>query len=196
MKKSEPFPVADLIIIHHLTEQGGDRRKGEEQLFRSYSYFVERGMRKYSLPEEEAFDAYTDAVLSAIDAITRQSFEGASSLKTYLFTIFHNKCVDLLRKKATNKNSVHQTVSMTEMLLHVSDAGKSVIQRLIEESDWEMLKKRLNELGDSCREMLLLSAEGNSDKRIAELMDYKTAAVVKTSRLRCLERLRLLYRVI
>ncbi len=37
--------------------------------------------------------------------------------------------------------------------------------------------------------------ENYSDKEIASFLQYKTADVVKTSRLRCLERLRKLYKV-
>jgi RNA polymerase sigma factor (sigma-70 family) len=193
MKGSKLIPDADLTILNNLKQTGPARRRGEEQLFTSYNYFIQRGMQKYSLPEEEAFDAYADAVLSAIDTITKGSFAGLSTLKTYLFGIFRNKCVDLLRKKTTNRSSVHRTVSITDMLFYISDSGKTVIQRLIEQADRDTLKKKLNELGDACRQLLLLSAEGNTDRQIAELTEYKTAAVVKTSRLRCLERLRHLY---
>ena len=196
MKGSKLFPDADLTILDNLRQTGPARRRGEEQLFTSYTYFIKKGMQKYSLPEEEAFDAYADAVLSAIETITRGSFEGLSTLKTYLFGIFRNKCVDLLRKKATNKSSVHRTTSITDMLFYISDSGKTVIQRLVEQADRDTLKKKLNELGGTCRQLLLLSAEGNTDKQIAELTEYKTAAVVKTSRLRCLEKLRHLYKTI
>ena len=82
------------------------------------------------------------------------------------------------------------------MLLHLSDTAKSVIHKLVEQADIALLKQKLNELGDNCRQLLVLSAEGNSDKQIAEQMEYKTADVVKTSRLRCLERLRRLYKPI
>jgi RNA polymerase sigma-70 factor (ECF subfamily) len=41
--------------------------------------------------------------------------------------------------------------------------------------------------------MLLLWADGYSDKDIAGLMEYKTPDVVKTTRLRCLEKLKQLY---
>ena len=36
-------------------------------------------------------------------------------------------------------------------------------------------------------------ADGYNDKEIATAMEYKTADVVKTSRLRCLDKLRQLY---
>jgi len=193
MNDSKNLPEDDHAIIGLLTSGGANRRKGEDTLFRLYVYFIREGKRKYHLTEDESFDAYSDTILSAIEKISNGSFERASSLKTYLYKIFQNKCVDLLRKKTTNKNKVHQTVSITDMLLHESDMAKSILQRLADEADEQLLKQRLTMLGDSCRQLLQLSAEGISDREIASMMEYKTADVVKTSRLRCLEKLRRLY---
>lgn len=187
--------ITDQEIIHNLHQSGFERRKGEDQLFAAYSYFIKEGMKKYALTEDDAFDAYSDSVLSAIQKISDNSFEGRSSVKTYIYQIFHNKCVDLLRKKTTNKSSVHQTSSISGLLFQLSDSAKSVIQKLIEKNDWDLLKQRLNELGETCKQLLLLSANGNTDKEIAASLGYKTADVVKTSRLRCLEKLRQLYKV-
>jgi len=183
---------SDQDIIRNLSN--GNRRKGEDDLFNAYAYFIKEGIRKYRLPEEDAFDAYSDTILSAIEKISRGLFEGRSSLKTWLFQIFQNKCVDLLRKKTTNKSSVHQTASITDMLFQLSDSSKTVIQQLVEKSDFDLLKQRLSELGNTCQELLHLSADGYSDREIAAKMEYKTADVVKTSRLRCLDRLRQLYK--
>ena len=184
----------DYDIIRGLLQEGTARRRTEDELFGRYSYYIQEGKHKYSLSEEEAFDAYADAVLSAIDEIVRGRFEGRSSIKTYLYKIFHNKCVDLVRKNTTNKSSVHHTVSVTEMLFQVSDESKSVIQRLIDKTDWAKLKQKLNELGENCQKMLLLWADGYADKEIAASLAYKTPDVVKTSRLRCLEKLKQLYK--
>jgi RNA polymerase sigma-70 factor (ECF subfamily) len=188
------FTKADQQLIDNLRQEGAIKRKGEDQLFTTYDYFIREGMHKHSLSEEEAFDAYSDTILSAIEKVHNGSFEGRSSLKTWLYQIFHHKCVDLLRKRATNKNSVHQTASIGDMLLQLSDTGKSIVQHLIDKADWNFLKQKLNELGDTCRQMLILSADGYSDKEISMVMEYKTADVVKTSRLRCLEKLRQLYK--
>lgn len=99
-----------------------------------------------------------------------------------------------MRKKATNKNSIHQTSSISDILLQVSDQTKSIIQKLVDKTDGELLRERLGQVGDNCRKLLLLWADGYSDKEIAAQMDYKTSDVVKTSRLRCLEKLKQLYR--
>lgn len=181
-------------LITDLRGDGIIRSRAEEQLFSTYAYFIREGINKYSISEDDAFDAYSDTILSAIESIRNGSFEGRSSLKTWLYQVFFNKCVDLLRKKATNKNSVHQTSSINDMLFQLSDTGKTIIQQLIEKSDWDVLKQKLRALGDTCRRLLSLSADGYNDKEISVLLEYKTADVVKTSRLRCLEKLRQLYK--
>jgi RNA polymerase sigma factor (sigma-70 family) len=181
-------------IIGHLQEGGINRRKAEEEFFGAYSYFIKEGMHKYSLSEDDAFNAYSDSVLAAIEKIINRSFEGRSSLKTYLFQIFQHKCVDLLRKKTTHKNSVHHTLSISNMLYELSDNAKLVIQQMIEQADSDLLNQKLKETGESCLKLLQLWADGYPDKEIAAMLEYKNADVVKTSRLRCLEKLRQLYK--
>jgi RNA polymerase sigma factor (sigma-70 family) len=188
-----PSSPDDSSIINSLSQQGIDRKKAEGQLFTRYAYFIQQAINQYSFTEDEAFTIYSDTIVSAIPKLTDGSFEGRSTLKTWLFQIFHNKCVDLVRKKTTNKYSVHHTVSVPDILLSISDSAKTIIQELMERTDRERLKQKLNQLGENCRNILWQWADGYSDKEIAESLQYKTADVVKTSRLRCLEKLRQLY---
>ncbi|MGZ8559340.1 MAG: RNA polymerase sigma factor [Chitinophagaceae bacterium] len=181
-------------IIHNLMKDGINRKKAEDQLFNHFAYFIEQAMNKYSFPEDEAFNIYADTIMVAIARITDRTFEGRSSLKTWLFQIFHNKCVDLVRKNATNKSSVHNSLSISDVLFQMADTAKLVIQEMMEKTDMERIKQKLNEIGESCRRLLLLWADGYNDKEIAAAMEYKSADVVKTSRLRCLEKLRYLYK--
>ncbi|MES1226765.1 MAG: sigma-70 family RNA polymerase sigma factor [Bacteroidota bacterium] len=186
--------ATDLDIIHSLLQDGSERKKAEDLLFNRYAYFIAQAMHKYSLIEEEAFDIYSDTILSAVPRIIDKSFEGRSSLKTWLFQIFHNKCVDLIRKKTTNKSSVHRTVGIPAILTQMADSARTIIQELMERTDRDVIRQKLNELGGNCKKILWQWAEGYSDKEIAESLEYKTADVVKTSRLRCLEKLRQLYK--
>lgn len=194
MNLFKPFlPTEEREIIDSIRQNGDERKKGEERLFNRYSYLIKEGIHKYALLREEAFDLYSDTIISAIEKIADGSFQARSSLKTWIFQIFHNKYVDLLRKKTTNKSSIHRTLSITELLSQISDHSKTVIQELMEKTDWEVLRQRLVQVGENCRRMLMLWADGYSDKEIAQSMEYKTADVVKTTRLRCLEKLKQLY---
>ena len=186
---------SDGELIENLQENNLLKGKAEDALFKRYIYFIKEGIKKYALQEDEAFDAYSDTILHAIDNIRKGYFENRSALKTYLYRIFINKCVDLLRKKTTNRNSVHQTSSISDMLMVIADPAKTVVQQLIERTDMEALKNKLKELGENCRKLLMLFADGYSDKEISVLMEYRSADVVKTSRLRCIDKLRLLYKI-
>ena len=193
MTRTELYNAEDEDIIERLQTDSMQKRKAEEALFKKHLYFIKEGMNKYLLSEEEVFDAYSDTILYAIGSISEGIFEKRSSLKTYLYRIFINKCVDLIRKKTTNKNSIHQTDSITDMLLKLADNGSTIIQRLIEKTNTELLNILINELGDKCRQLLNLFADGYTDKEIAESLNYKTADVIKTSRLRCIQKLRQAY---
>ena len=81
------------------------------------------------------------------------------------------------------------------MLMLIADPAKTILQQLIERTDMNALKNKLQELGESCRKLLMLFADGYSDREVSVLMEYKSADVVKTSRLRCMDKLRLLYNV-
>jgi RNA polymerase sigma factor (sigma-70 family) len=185
--------LSDHELIRDLTGDGIARRNAEGELFNNYSYYIREGIKKYSLREDEAFDAYSDTIISTISAVVNGSFESRSSLKTYVYRVFNNKCVDAIRKNTTNKSSVNRTTEISGMLLHLSDSAKSIVQELVEKSDFEDMKRRLSDLGDSCKSLLLMFAEGFTDKEIADTMNYKTPEVVKTSRLRCLQKLRQSY---
>jgi RNA polymerase sigma factor (sigma-70 family) len=187
--------AADRDIINNLLQGGVDRQRGEDLFFNQYAYFIEQAMHKYSFGEDEAFNIYSDTILSAVPKIIDGSFEGRASLKTWLFQIFHNKCVDLIRKNATNKSSVHRTVTFPDALVQVADSAKNVLQEMMERTDLALVKQKLNQLGENCQQLLWRWAEGDSDKEIAAALEYKTADVVKTSRLRCLEKLRQLYKI-
>ncbi len=194
MDSTGSFHYTDQEIIGQLRQSGIDKRKSEEQLFNRFAYFIREGITRHALSEDESFDAYSDTILAALENIRNAHFEARASLKTYLFQIFHNKCVDLLRKRTTNKNSVHRPDTISERLLLISDTARSVVQKLIDQADWKLLREKLNQLEDKCRQLLLYWGDNYSDREIASLLQYKTADVVKTSRLRCMERLRKLYK--
>jgi RNA polymerase sigma-70 factor (ECF subfamily) len=185
----------DSRIIADVQKGGALRRKAEDDLFNTYSYNIQEGIKKYSIREEDAFDAYSDTILSVISSIANGRFEQRSSLKTFIYRIFHHKCVDLIRKSSTNKESVNRVAQLPDALLQLPDSAKTIVQDLIERIDIDEMQKKLEKLGEACKSMLMLFAEGYSDKQIAEIMKYNSSDVAKTSRLRCLQKLRQAYAI-
>jgi len=183
--------LKDDEILRGIQAGGTQRRLCENKLYEKYYYLIREAQFKHKISNDDAQSAYSDAILSVIDHVLSKRFEGRSELKTYLYQIFTNKCVDQIRKNTTNKAAPHQnSVALDDALAWLPDEAQSVVGKLMIEGEVERLRERLRLLGDKCREMILAWGEGYTDDEIAQTMGYNTAAVAKTSRLRCLEKLR------
>lgn len=178
-------------ILQGIISGGPHRSSYEKELYKSFFYFIREAQTKYGLTEEDTASAYSDTIIVIIHNIVCGKFEGRSSLKTYAYKIFHNKCVDVFRKTTTNRARVDDTLPLDSLVYELPDDAKNAIQKLIAKDERQQVMEKLNEIGDKCRELLLLFEDGYSDKEIAELMNYQSQAVVKTTRLRCLIKLKL-----
>jgi len=89
MPFEQHITAADEELINGLQQKSLQKRKAEEELFKRYVYLIKKGMSKYSLTEEEVFDAYSDTILYGINSISNGVFKKKSSLKLtsteYLF---------------------------------------------------------------------------------------------------------------
>jgi RNA polymerase sigma-70 factor (ECF subfamily) len=182
------YPDSD--ILQGLKAGLRQRAEYEKILYNQYAYFIDEGCRKQKISYEDSFSAYSDAVLSAIHNIVNSHFDGRSSIKTYLYQIFSNKCIDLLRKSTTNKQQVHKTMPVPEIMSQLPDNARTSIERLMHNELKMKIKIQLDGIGKKCKDLLLMFEDGLSDKEIASELSYNNAAVVKTTRLRCLEKLR------
>jgi len=176
--------ATDEEIIEGLRSDAATRRKYEYLLFRKFAYLVPSRPGKYRLEEEEASDAYTDAFLAVVDNIRSSKFRGESSIKTYLSRIFRNKCVDRSRKNATNK------VEWLDEFPDISDPSKDFLRRLVGEEEMKGISQLIQQLGERCQEILMLSGQGYTPAEIAEKMEFKTARSASSQRYKCLEKLK------
>jgi RNA polymerase sigma factor (sigma-70 family) len=180
----------DRQIIEGLRAGFRERVPYEKILYLKFNYFIREGCRKYFLSQEDSFSAYSDTVLSAILNIVNDKFDGKSSLKTYLFKVFCNKCIDIVRKNSINKQRANHATAVPEMLGQLPDKARSVIEQLIHRDTRNAVWESLEQIGEKCKEILLFFEDGYSDREIAEKLAYSSAAVAKTTRLRCIEKIR------
>lgn len=190
LKKTAGNDTTDAEIISGLLTGGINRAQYERKLYKAYFYFINQGVQKYRLSRDDAASAYSDTIITVIENVVTSRFEGRSSLKSFCYQIFMNKCVDQVRKNTTNKNTVHHATDIEGYQGMLPDNTRNVLQVLIDKNRKTALLQKLNEIGAKCKELLLLYEDGYSDREIAEIMEYNTADVVKTSRLRCIEKLK------
>jgi len=177
-------------IIEGLKMGYNQRVSSEKLLYQQYRYFIDEGCRKYRLSYEDSFSAYSDAVMSTILNIVNGKFENKASLKTYLFRVFSNKCIDLIRNNSINKQQVNRNETNPDLLESLPDKAKTAIELLIDRYREGAVLEYLETIGEKCKEILLYFEDGYSDKEIAERLAYSNAAVVKTTRHRCIEKMR------
>ena len=187
--------LKDYDILQGIREGDSRRQLYENKLYEKYHYLVREAQFKHKISYDDAQSAYSDAILTVIDHVVNGRFEGRSEVKTYLYQIFTNKCVDTIRKNTTNKAGVHHTEGLEDALLWIPDESRTILQQLISENEVALLQQHLRSIGEKCRGIILAWGEGFSDEEIAQQMGYNTAAVAKTSRLRCLERLKEKYKL-
>ncbi len=185
------FKTSEQDLLDGIRSGGLDRLKTENKLYDNYRYLIKDGLRKHRLNDEDASMAYSDTVMTVIKHICNGRFEARSKLKTYIHQIFYNKCVDAIRKNSTKEK---YEVNFDEILYPLPDHSRSALTELILKQDHDKLKRLLSTLGERCQELLSRWADGFSDKENAGKYGYNTAHVAQTTRLRCLDKLKEMYR--
>jgi RNA polymerase sigma factor (sigma-70 family) len=185
---------SDVELMDGIRAGESERRFAENNLYDKYIHLIRDAVRKHKLDEEEASIVYSDTILTSIENISTGRFEGRSELKTYIYQIFLNKCVDAIRKKTTKHTFDFQRVSMDDLLIPIPDTKRSVLAEIIRQQDYERLHTLLQKLGERCQEILKRWSEGFTDEEISKEYNYNTTNVAQTTRLRCLEKLREFYK--
>ncbi len=182
--------ISDKKLIEGLKEEGVTQQKNQNYLYDTFQYLVKLGIRKHRLSEEEAINAYGDAILAVVRNIEMDRFKGESTIKTYLTGIFFRKCVDLIRQKTTKQLNV---LPINEAL-DIGDNLKGILETIILKENVAALNQKIQQLGIKCKAILEKWAMGYSDKEMAQIaaIGLKNATTVKASRHRCLKKLRAL----
>src|SRR5690606_9517805 len=168
--------IDETSLILGLQEGGIKRPLFERKLYEYFFYLIKQGAWKYGLSEDVCASAYSDTVINVIENVVAGRFQAKSSLKTYTYKIFMNKCVDEMRKNATNKGKVNnRNKEIDSLIINLPDKARNIVQQMIDKSNQLLLIQKVNELGGKCRELLLLFEDGYSDKEIAQQMNYNSA---------------------
>jgi len=165
-------------------------QKAESQLFKKYTGLVTRGKKQHELTEEEALDAYSDTMITVFKHIRNNTFQGDSSIKTYIIRIFTNKCIDVFRKKTTTKSRVHYWTDDLSSIMN--QQARQNIQKQLENIELlDKLKKELAKIGEVCKQIILDYAYGFKYDEIALRLNppFKNGQTVKSKKSQCLKKL-------
>lgn len=170
---------------------GQDQERAMHFLYRSYFPLYHQGRFKYKLSADEGFDAYSDAHLALRRFILQGRYRADSSLKTFFYRIFFNKCIDIVRSRSSKKMKEGEMPEGPDPVHPAPDPVRALIQA----ERIQGLLKLMEELGSKCKDILLLSSYyGYAPDEIADKLGFKNAHTVSSKKFKCLQRLRKLIR--
>lgn len=144
-----------------------------------YSRMI-RFAREYVTSKDDAEDIVQDVFLSLYGKYNSLTYQYQVNLVAYIFTSIKNRCIDLLRKKIKEQESIHYI--QEEYLLTIRmklDSLEVIDNELFKDGGIEhMLEKALNTLPERCRIILIKhKIEGYKQKDIAQELNISIKTV-------------------
>ena len=166
--------------------RSGDERAMEKIYFTYREEFIRWAVNKYNLTEENALDHYQESITIMFEKIINGTITNLdSSLKTYLFGIGKNRILQKFDKQAREEKHSSDLYEHYRFLAENEDAQK------IYEKAKKTTKKVFDTIGEPCQTVLkLFYFEKKSMTEIAEELGYKNEGVARTTKKRCLEKIR------
>lgn len=148
--------------------------------------FIHWSMNKYGISENTALDDYQDSITILFEKIINGSIgEIESSLKTYLFGIGKNRIRQGL-VSAERKEKHGDNLAEHYRFLSTNNEANDIYLRAKEAT-----KKVFETIGEPCKTILRkFYFEKLSMQEIASDMNYKNEGVARTTKKRCLEKIR------
>ncbi len=165
--------------------RSGDN-KAMEQIYNEYrNEFIGWSVENHSISEQDALDHYQDTITIFFEKVmngTLQEIE--SSVKTYLFGIGKNRILQQFQKENTRQR--HEE----DVSEHYRFLAEKEINEIYTKAS-QTASGMFSLLGDKCQEILkLFYFDKRSMTEIASLMNFKNEGVARTSKKRCLEKIR------
>jgi RNA polymerase sigma factor (sigma-70 family) len=177
--------MTDHELITAIKNQGRPGEQAIKWLFDRHKGMIGKARFDHRLTEEQALDAFTDAVLALRKQVMEGVFKGESKVSTYLHSIFYRRCVDQLRRKATYSPETGAEAP------EPADGSLQPDQHLSVKEDFGRLMAFMAQLGEQCRQILMYRYYyGYEDmEEIARLTGAKNANTAGSLRYRCMQQL-------
>lgn len=133
--------------------------------------------RKFIDNTEQAKDIVQDIFVEFWEK--KETIEVKTSIKSYLFRMIHNKCLNLIRtQKIQDRYTSYTELKLKEAELYFYEDEQVGYKSIFFNEIEQIFNKVVHELPDSQREIFILSRqEGLSNKEIAEKLDISVRTV-------------------
>jgi RNA polymerase sigma factor (sigma-70 family) len=153
-------------------------------IYRAYFDILKIYTCQNSGSEEDAQDVFQEVLVAFIDLVQKDKFRGASSIKTFLYTMNRNIWLNELKKRG--KAEKRHVIFENEKDAAIMDVSHFIAQN---ETRRQILNI-IDELGETCKKILLaVYYENLPMKEILESVAYETEQALRNKKSKCLKQL-------
>jgi RNA polymerase sigma factor (sigma-70 family) len=153
-------------------------------LYRSFYALLSNYIKQNRGSEQDAEDIFQEVILNFIEIVKKDKFRGASSVKTFLFTLNKYTWLNELKKRG-------RTALREERYSVENESNKKDVSHFLVERDARKLVLALmDKLGEICRKILTAYYYDNLAMReILPLVNYENEQVLRNKKYKCLKSL-------
>ncbi|HEV2483473.1 MAG TPA: sigma-70 family RNA polymerase sigma factor [Puia sp.] len=181
MRAQEQYTDAELIAA---ISAGRELNDAIQYIYRQYSQATSSFIMQHGGSEQDADDIFQETVVAFIEVVQKGKYRGEASVKTFLNSIARNYWFNEIKKRDRS--------GLRDKQFELSrEKNEADVSHYISEMERKrQLRDLVDQLGESCRKVLLLFYYENlSMKEMVEHLPYDNEQVVRNKKYKCLQAL-------
>lgn len=181
MRAQEQYTDAELIAA---ISAGRELNDAIQYIYRQYSQATSSFIMQHGGSEQDADDIFQETVVAFIEVVQKGKYRGEASVKTFLNSIARNYWFNEIKKRDRS--------GLRDKQFELSrEKNEADVSHYISEMERKrQLRELVDQLGESCRKVLLLFYYENlSMKEMVEHLPYDNEQVVRNKKYKCLQAL-------
>lgn len=181
MRAQEQYTDAQLI---EAISAGRELNDAIRYIYRQYSQATSSFIMQLGGSEQDADDIFQETVVAFIEVVQKGKYRGEASVKTFLNSIARNYWFNEIKKRDRS--------GLRDKQFELSrEKNEADVSHYISEMERKrQLRELVDQLGESCRKVLLLFYYENlSMKEMVEHLPYDNEQVVRNKKYKCLQAL-------
>lgn len=181
MRAQEQYTDSELIAA---ISAGRELNDAIRFIYRQYSQATSSFIMQHGGSEQDADDIFQETVVAFIEVVQKGKYRGEASVKTFLNSIARNYWFNEIKKRDRS--------GFRDKQFELSrDKNEADVSHYISEMERKrQLRELVDQLGESCRKVLLLFYYENlSMKEMVEHLPYDNEQVVRNKKYKCLQAL-------
>jgi len=171
---------SDAEIIQALTRNGAAAVPVIKYLYNRVRPLLVGNIIKGWNAEEESWDVFQDGLLILIESLRKKTYQGRSSVRTFLLGVCRNCWYQYLKRKYRSETKLENYIKMND------HNPETILEYLAEKENRRGIMEIFEKLPEKCSEILkLFYWDGFDMASIAQRLGYKDASVAKARKNQC-----------